>query len=44
VAGEILVSAETLDGLGSSFRTRDERSETLKGVAEPVQVVSIEWR
>jgi class 3 adenylate cyclase len=44
VAGEILVSAETLDGLGSSFRTRDERSETLKGVADPVQVVSIEWR
>ncbi len=43
-AGEILVSAETLDGLGSSFRTRDERSETLKGVAEPVDVVSVEWR
>ena len=43
-AGEILVSADTLDGLGASFRTRDQRSETLKGVAEPVDVVSIEWR
>jgi class 3 adenylate cyclase len=43
-AGEILVSADTLGGLGTSFRTRDERSETLKGVAEPVPVVSVEWR
>jgi len=43
-AGEILVSADTLDGLGTSFRTREQRSETLKGVAEPVEVVSIEWR
>jgi class 3 adenylate cyclase len=43
-AGEILVSAETLDGLGTSFRTREPRAETLKGVADPVEVVSIEWR
>ena len=43
-AGEILVSAETLDGLGSSLRTRDGRSETLKGLAEPVEVVPVEWR
>ena len=43
-AGEILVSAETLDGLGSSLRTRDGRSEMLKGLAEPVEVVSVEWR
>ena len=43
-AGEILVSADTLDGLGTSYRMREPRSETLKGVAEPVDVVSIEWR
>jgi class 3 adenylate cyclase len=43
-AGEILVSVETLDGVGSSFRTSDPREETLKGVAEPVEVVSVEWR
>ena len=43
-AGEILVSADTLDGLGTSFRTRERRSETLKGVTEPIEVVSIEWR
>jgi class 3 adenylate cyclase len=43
-AGEILVSAETLDGLGASFRTSGERSEMLKGVAEEVAVVSVEWR
>jgi class 3 adenylate cyclase len=42
--GEILVSAATLDGLGTSYRTREQRSETLKGVAEPVAVVSLEWR
>ena len=42
-AGEILVSADTLDGL-ASFRTRERRTETLKGVSEPVDVVSIEWR
>ena len=43
-AGEILVSAETLDGVGASFRTKNGRSETLRGVAEPVEVVSVEWR
>jgi len=43
-AGEILVSAETLDGLGASFRTGERRSQALKGVDEPIDVVSVEWR
>ncbi len=43
-AGEILVSAETLDGIELPFRVANRRSETLKGVSEPVEVVSIEWR
>ena len=44
VAGEILVSSETLDGVGAAFRASDTRVETLKGVAQPVEVVSIDWR
>ena len=43
-AGEILVSAETLDGAGSSFRLSEPRAETVKGFAKPVDVVSVDWR
>ncbi len=43
-AGEILVSAETLDGAGSSFRVSEPRAETVKGFAKPVDVVSVDWR
>ena len=44
-AGEILVSPETLDGARLRVPAdADGRSETLKGVEEPVDVVSVEWR
>ena len=43
-AGEILTSRETLEGAGSDFRASNPRSETLKGFAEPVDVVSVDWR
>jgi class 3 adenylate cyclase len=43
-AGEILVSVETLDGVGSTFRLSEPRAETLKGLEEPVEVVSVVWR
>ena len=43
-AAEILVSAETLDGIGTTFRVSEPRLETLKGFADPIAVVSIEWR
>ncbi len=43
-AGEILVSTETLDGVGGAFRLSEPRVETLKGVEEPVRVVAVEWR
>jgi class 3 adenylate cyclase len=43
-AGEIVVSTETLDGLSSSFRLSEPRAESLKGIAEPVEVVSVDWR
>jgi len=43
-AGEILLSAETLGGVGIGFRLSEPRTETLKGFAEPVEVVSVGWR
>ncbi len=43
-AGEILISAETVDGIGSSFRLSEPRTETLKGFEQPVEVVSVDWR
>jgi class 3 adenylate cyclase len=42
--GEILVSAETLDGVGTAFRLSSPRAEELKGIEEPVDVVSVDWR
>jgi class 3 adenylate cyclase len=43
-SGEILVSTETLDGVGASFRISEPRTETLKGVEQPVEVVAVDWR
>jgi class 3 adenylate cyclase len=42
--GEILVSRETLDGVGTAFRLANPRAETLKGFEQPVDVVSVDWR
>ncbi len=41
--GEILASVDTLEGL-DGFRISEPRVVTLKGIAEPVQVVSLDWR
>jgi class 3 adenylate cyclase len=43
-AGEILVSAETLDGISTPYRLSEPRSETLKGLDQPLDVVSVAWR
>jgi class 3 adenylate cyclase len=43
-AGEILVSRETLDGVGAGFRVSEPRAEAFKGFEEPVSVVSVNWR
>jgi class 3 adenylate cyclase len=43
-AGEILVSVETLDGIGTPYRVSEPRSETLKGLEQPMEVVSVAWR
>ena len=42
-AGEILASAETLSGV-PGVATSERRSVVLKGIVEPVEIVSIEWR
>jgi len=42
--GEILASASTLECVSSAPSTTDERAVTLKGVAEPMRVVSLVWR
>jgi class 3 adenylate cyclase len=43
-AGEILVSRETLDGVGTAFRLSEPRTEALKGFEQPLEVVSVHWR
>jgi class 3 adenylate cyclase len=43
-AAEILVSRETLDGVGTAFRLSEPRPQVLKGFDEPVDVVSVDWR
>jgi class 3 adenylate cyclase len=43
-AGEIIVSRDTLDGIGAAFRLSEPRSEVFKGFEQPVEVVSVDWR
>jgi class 3 adenylate cyclase len=40
---EILASLETTKGI-QGFKFSDPRSETLKGIAEPVETVLVEWK
>jgi class 3 adenylate cyclase len=43
-AGEILASRETVEGIGAGFRISDPRPEVFKGFAEPVDVISVDWK
>jgi class 3 adenylate cyclase len=43
-AGEILVSRATLEASGTEFVADGARTVDLKGIAEPVEVLSIGWR
>ena len=43
-AGEILASRETLEGAGTGFRVSNPRSEVFKGFADPVEVVTVNWK
>jgi SARP family transcriptional regulator, regulator of embCAB operon len=42
-AGEIVASKQTVDGSAGSVPISAPRSVELKGIAEPVEVVTIEW-
>ena len=41
---EILVSRETLDGIGSAFRLSEPRAQPLKRFEQAIDVVSVDWR
>jgi class 3 adenylate cyclase len=41
--GEILVTMATIADVDLPFRTADEREVSLKGLARPVEVVTIDW-
>jgi class 3 adenylate cyclase len=41
--GQILVSRESLDS-GSRYPLSAPQSETLKGLDEPVELVTVDWR
>jgi class 3 adenylate cyclase len=43
-AGEILVSSESLEGVGQRFRLSERRAEVFKGFEKPIEVVRVEWR
>jgi class 3 adenylate cyclase len=42
--GEILVSASSLSGLGRPIAEGARRTETLRGLSQPVELVSVDWR
>ena len=42
--GEILVSVETLDGVGGAFRLSEPRAELLRGFEQPIELVAVDWR
>jgi class 3 adenylate cyclase len=42
--GEILVSRESLDGGAVRYAQSEPRREELKGIEEPVEIVSVDWR
>jgi len=43
-AAEILVSRDTLDGVGIAFRLSEPRAELLDGFEQPIDLVSVDWR
>ena len=42
--GEILTTCETVETEGLPFTLSNERAVSLKGLVQPVRVVSVEWR
>lgn len=42
--GQILASVDAIDAADRTLRTADHRTVTLKGVAHPVEVASVDWQ
>ena len=42
-AGQILASSETLSACGDGYHTSELRTVRLKGISEPVEIVSVDW-
>ena len=40
--GQIVASAET--AAGGQFPTKDSRTVTVKGISDPIEVVTVDWR
>jgi class 3 adenylate cyclase len=43
-AAEILVSRESLEGVATRYRLSEPRAQQLQGLAQPLEVVSVDWR
>jgi class 3 adenylate cyclase len=43
-AAEILASRETVEAAGTGFRQSAPRAEVFKGLEDPIDVVSVDWR
>lgn len=41
---EIVASAATVEAAGRGFTATDARTVPLKGIAEPIEIVSVDWR
>ena len=42
-AGQILASSQTLAACGDGYQTSEPRAVRLKGISEPVEIVSVDW-
>jgi len=42
--GEVVASRETLEAAGGLYTASDPRTVELKGISEPVEVLSVSWR
>ncbi|MCH7810888.1 MAG: adenylate/guanylate cyclase domain-containing protein, partial [Chloroflexi bacterium] len=42
-AGQILASSETLAACGDGYHASEPRTVRLKGISEPVEIVSVDW-
>ena len=41
-AGQIVASVQTAEG--GAFPVKDRRTATVKGISDPIEVVTVDWR